>query len=119
MTPLLAAAADSGAGGDVTVAFTEVERGEINASVGTRITRHRPAFSVQIDNDFNSAYLRPNGTDTISLTVGVFDEQGFSVADGTQVDLQTTLGTLNPATGFTQGGSLNVQFTADGRKATR
>lgn len=112
ITPALAAAADSGTGGDVTVAFTEIDRGEINASAGTRITRFRPAFSVQIDNNFNSAYLRPNGTDTISLTVGVFDDQGFSVADGTQVDLQATLGTVNPATGFTSGGLVAFTFTS-------
>lgn len=51
-------------------------------------------------------------SDYVTLQVAVFDEQGVFVADGTLVQMQTTLGTVDPAVGATQGGLVKAVFTA-------
>lgn len=104
--------APSGATGDVTIAFRDVDNAGIDDSVTVTFMRQRAAVNVQIDNDFHSTYIRPNGTDTVTLQVAVFDAQGVFVADGTPVQLATTLGAVNPTLGSTQGGLVKFTFTA-------
>jgi hypothetical protein len=104
--------APSGATGEVTISFSEVDNPAIDDSATVIFMRQRAAVNVQIDNAFHSTYIRPNGTDTVTLQVAVFDEQGVFVADGTPVQIQTTLGTVNPTAGSTQGGLVQVTFTA-------
>jgi hypothetical protein len=46
------------------------------------------------------------------MTVGVFDSQGYNVADGTLVDLSAILGAVTPSQGGTSKGQLDFAFTA-------
>lgn len=104
--------APSGATGEVTISFSDVDNPGIDDSATVTFMRRRAGINVQIDNEFHSTYIRPNGTDTVTLQVAVFDEQGVFVADGTPVQMETTLGTVNPTMGATQGGLVQVTFTA-------
>jgi hypothetical protein len=113
VTPLtLQDPAPSGLSGEIIVTIREKERGQIVDSAATTLTRYNPPALVAIENHATSSYLRPNGTDAILLTVGVFDSQNHPVVDGTLVDLSTTLGTVDPAQGATVNGQVPVNFTA-------
>lgn len=104
--------APSGSTGEVIVTLREVERGELADSAATMLTRYNAPAKIVFGEDTAAKYLRPNGSDTASLLVGVFDEQGFPVIDGTLVELSTTLGTVTPAQGGTVNGRLHVMLTA-------
>jgi len=101
----------SGATGEVTIAFYDVDNPGVNDSVTVRFLRQRGPANLVIDNAYSSTYLRPNGTDTAQLRVGVFDEQGFYVVDGTAVQMQSDLGTVSPAVGYTIGGLATFTYT--------
>ncbi|MBX3013209.1 MAG: VWA domain-containing protein [Caldilineaceae bacterium] len=104
--------APSGATGEVTISFSDVDNPGLNDSVTVTFMRQRAGVNVRIDNAYKTTSLRPNGTDTAALQVAVFDEQGFFVADGTPVLINTTLGTVNPTVGTTQNGLVQLTFTA-------
>jgi hypothetical protein len=90
-------AGPSGASGDVSVTFVERERGAISDSDGATVTLYREAADVRILNPLGEAALRPNGVDTATLTVGVYDYTGYPVQDGTLVEIATNLGAVEPA----------------------
>jgi hypothetical protein len=104
--------APSGSFGEIAVTFREKERGQIADSAATTLVRYNQPATVEIVNHSTSTYIRPNNSDAISLTVRVLDATGFAVADGTPVDVVTTLGTVSPASGGTVNGQLPVVFTA-------
>jgi hypothetical protein len=87
----------SGARGEVSVTFVERERGAISSSAGATITRYREAVELRILNPLGEAALRPNGVDTVTLSVGVYDFTGYPVQDGTLVEISTNLGEVEPA----------------------
>ena len=78
----------------------------------TRLMRTRPADEVIIDERPFGHYYRANGTDTVTVTVQVVDEQGVIVADGTPVTLSTTRGTLANTNLFTVDGYVSTILTA-------
>jgi hypothetical protein len=98
--------------GEIALSFRESERGQISDAITTKVTRFNPPATVAIENHYTSSYVRPNATDTVSLTVGVFDAEGYPAADGTLVNLATTLGTVTPPSGPTVNGQLPFVFTA-------
>lgn len=103
--------ADSGATGEVTIAFTDVDNPGVSDSVTVRFLRQRGPATLVIDNPYSTTYLRPNGSDSARLRAGVFDEQGFYVADGTTIQVQTDLGTVNPELIYTIGGLATFTYT--------
>ncbi len=99
----------SGTSGQVTISVTEVEKGQIYDSASATVTRRRPPAEIRIFNPTPS--LRPNG-DSAIIEIHVFDEQGVIVADGTEVQLTASLGSISPAPGTTQNGSFMATFTS-------
>ncbi|MBX3012207.1 MAG: hypothetical protein KF832_11905 [Caldilineaceae bacterium] len=102
----------SGASGEVFVTFIEREAGTISASTSALVTRYRAPAYLVINNKSLSSYLRPTGVDTTTLSIFVYDDQNVSVADGVEVKLTSTLGTITPATALTQKGRVDPVFTA-------
>ncbi|HSR34513.1 MAG TPA: hypothetical protein VLY63_28420, partial [Anaerolineae bacterium] len=81
----------SGTTGEVILSAVEAERGEMSDSDSAWVTRRRPIATIDIHNP--ARYLRPGG-DTAILEFVVLDEEGASVADGTEVQLATSLGKI-------------------------
>ena len=86
----------SGEQAQVTVSFAETEEGAISDSDNVTFTRRRPPASIEFDTRYANIYLRPNSSDVISLTAIVLDNQGGVVADGTPVNISTSLGNVTP-----------------------
>lgn len=99
----------SGASGEVFVTFIEREEGTISDSA--TVTRYREPAYLVINNKSLATYLRPTGVDTTTLSVFVYDDQKVSVADGTVVNLSSSLGSIAPATALTQKGRVDPIFT--------
>ncbi|MFN8490100.1 MAG: hypothetical protein U0350_21110 [Caldilineaceae bacterium] len=99
--------------GDVTATFTEAEAGRIIGGDTAHVTLFRKPTQVEFDNRWTFTYLRPNNTDTVSMTVKLLDDQGALVARSLDVSyqLKTTLGTVT-ATGHFDNGRMPAQFTA-------
>jgi len=97
---------------DIHVSFTESEQGLMSDGATAKVTRYNNAQNIEIINEFSHNYIRPNNVDTATLNVAVTDAQGVNVADGTQIALQSSLGTVTPNTGGTVNGQLPVLFTA-------
>jgi hypothetical protein len=104
--------AASGEKAQVVVSFTESELGAISDSAAVTFSRHRAPFFIEFDNRSQHTYLRPNGSDSVPLTIIVTDEQGVNVADGTPLSVSTSLGSVTPTSGTTRAGRLTVTFTA-------
>ncbi|MCX7853943.1 MAG: Ig-like domain-containing protein [Caldilineales bacterium] len=104
--------ASSGDQARIAVAFTESELGAISDSAAVTFSRRRAPAFITFDNRSQHTYLRPNGSDTVPLTVIVSDEEGVNVADGTPVRISTSLGRVTPTQGMTRAGRLVVMFTA-------
>ena len=104
---------------DVIVTFTDVDDASINDSDSTKFIRTRPVATVEIDNQYQHTYIRPNLTDAVTLTIAAFDEQGAPVADFTPIEVTTDLGYLNPAARstnafvYTIDGMAQIALTAD------
>lgn len=104
--------APSGSTAEVTFAFHDVNDPTSDDSVTVQFLRQRAPYRIVIDNAWQSTYIRPNNTDTVTLQVAVFDEQGVFAPDGTAVQLATDLGTITPVNGLTEGGLLQALFKA-------
>lgn len=102
----------SGASGEVFVTFTEREEGMISDGASATVTRYREPAYLVINNKTLSSYLRPTGVDTTTLSIFIYDDQNVSVADGVEVKLSSTLGSITPATALTQKGRVDPTFTA-------
>lgn len=102
----------SGTVGEVNMSFTEIEQGIMSDGDSARVTRYNPASTIEIVNEFSHNYIRPNNVDTATLRVAVTDNNGFGVADGTEVVMQTSLGSVTPVTGTTVNGQVPMIFTA-------
>jgi len=104
--------AASGVTGEVTISFTDVDNESISDSSTVTFLRQRTGVQLVIDNPYSTTYLRPNGSDRAALRVGIFDEQGVYVADGTPVQIEASAGTISPELGYTMGGLLTITYTA-------
>src|SRR5690606_14287396 len=104
-----------GTSGEVVLSAVEEEEGVMSATASALITRHRPPAEIQIFN--NVLYLRPGG-EKAELAFFVFDEQGVAVADGTEINLSASKGTISPAVGITEGGYFTAEFTSGNSTGT-
>lgn len=111
----------SGTQAQVAVAFAESEEGTISASDTALLTRRRPPAVIEFDTRYADVYLRPNSSDVISLTAIVMDDQGGVVADGTAVNISTSLGNVTPvvANAVTSANLNAVATTVNGRARVR
>jgi hypothetical protein len=101
--------------GAVSATFTEVTEGAIAGGATAMVRLYRPLKSVAFDNRWEDTYLRPNGTDTVSLTVNLLDDQGQVTGwtGSLGYELSTTLGSVTaPTDGFFMQGRLPIRFTA-------
>jgi hypothetical protein len=98
--------------GELSVTFSERERGTVVDSVTTQFVRVRPPSLIAIENHYTNNYLRPNSSDSVTMTVGLFDSQGMPAPDGTPIKLETTLGTDTPDQGTTVRGKLDFVLTS-------
>lgn len=105
----------SGSSGLVSLTITEIEEGIMSDTAVARVTRHRLPDSIQMSID--SFFLRPGG-DKAKVGVIVLDDQQVAVADGTEVFLSTTLGTIADVNGSTQGGVIRTEFTSGSTEGT-
>ena len=105
----------SGASGEVVLSATEEEQGVMAAAASAVVTRHRLPAAIDIFN--NILYLRPGG-EKGQLAFYVVDEQGVGVADGTQVSLSATKGTISPPVAVTKGGYFTAEFSSGGTPGT-
>ena len=105
----------SGTSGEVDLTAVEAEKGIMTASASAVVTRHRPPASIDIQNPI--PFMRPGG-DTAKLEIVVVDEQGVGVADGTEIKLSATLGTIDPAIAKPKGGYLIAEFSTGNSTGT-
>ena len=85
------------ASGEVAAMFVERERGAISDGDTVTVTRYREPLKITVLNVLGDSALRPNGVDTATLTVEVYDYTGTPIQDGTLVEITTDLGTVEPA----------------------
>lgn len=105
----------SGTTGEVTLTAIEQEEGIISDTATAVVTRRRQPLVIEIRNPIR--FLEPGGR-TGTLEIVVTDEQGVAVADGTEVQLSATLGTVEPAIGITHSGVLYVKFSSGPQTGT-
>ena len=104
-----------GSTGEVSATFTEVTEGAIVGGATATVRLYRPLQSVAFDNRWGDTYLRPNGTDTVSLTVNLLDDQGQVTGwtGSLGYELSTTLGAVaSPSDGYFAQGRLPIRLTA-------
>lgn len=104
-----------GATGEVSATFTEISEGAIVGGATATARLYRPLKSVAFDNRWEDTYLRPNGTDAVSLTVNLLDDQGQVTGwtGSLGYELSTTLGAVaSPSDGYFAQGRLPIRFTA-------
>ena len=100
----------SGTSGEMAISVSEMEEGIMSDATSVHIRRYRPAAEIRVFNP--TRFLRPNGSDQTTLHFFVVDDQGRGVADGTQVDLSATLGTISPLAATTHKGQFSATFTS-------
>ena len=99
---------------DVGFTMTEVYEGSISGTASTRLALSRRPAAMEFDNR-QTAPLRPNGTDTLELTLRLVDDLGQAAVFNGPFDAQelsATLGTLDAPTGMFEDGRLKLIFTA-------
>jgi hypothetical protein len=94
--------------------FFETEQGSIVGSTATTVAMFRPLAGIELENRYQANYLRPNGTDSVTMTAILLDDQGdFSGWSGTLgFTLNTTLGSVVAPTGTFVGGRMPIVFTS-------
>jgi len=94
--------------------FFETEQGSIGGSTTSTVAVFRPLKGITIDNRHEAEYLRPNGTDSVTMTAILLDDQGnFSGWSGTLFfDLTSSLGSVTAPTGSFEGGRMPIVFTS-------
>jgi hypothetical protein len=99
--------------GEVGLTLTEVDDGAITASSTARVTLLRPIASIEFDNR-QVGPIRPNGTDTVELTLNLYDDLGQSVGYSGPFNGEITVagGTYELPTGMYEDGRLRIIFTA-------
>jgi hypothetical protein len=113
---------------EITVSAVDADEGSISASDNATFVRRRVASHLVFDEVPKDAYMRPNGSDFVTVTLRIEDEEGAPVMDDTAVDLTVTNGTLGLTslanlpemarpeqtlvTAYAQNGRVDVRLTA-------
>ena len=99
--------------GDVTLTLSEVDEGAITASSVAQVALFRPPASLAFDNR-QVGPIRPNGTDTVQMTLNLYDDLGQNVGYTGMFngDLSATGGTVTSPTFQYIDGRMPVVFTA-------
>ena len=99
--------------GEVIMTLTEVDEGAITASAAARVALFRPVAAIAFDNR-QVGPIRPDGTDTVELTLNLYDDLGQSVGYSGPFsgELTVTGGTYTLPTGMYEDGRLRILFTA-------
>ncbi|MCZ2115618.1 MAG: hypothetical protein LC131_17575 [Anaerolineae bacterium] len=99
--------------GEVILTLTEVQEGAITATAAAQVALFRPVASIAFDNR-QVGPIRPNGTDTVEMTLNLYDDLGQSVGYSGPFsgELTVTGGTYALPTGLYEDGRLRIVFTA-------
>ncbi|HRQ13209.1 MAG TPA: hypothetical protein PK205_07880 [Promineifilum sp.] len=99
--------------GEVTMTLTEVDEGAITGSAAARVALFRPVAAIAFDNR-QVGPIRPNGADTVELTLNLYDDLGQSVGYSGPFsgELTVTGGTYTLPVGMYEDGRLRILFTA-------
>ncbi|MBX7251487.1 MAG: hypothetical protein K1X50_05835 [Candidatus Promineofilum sp.] len=99
--------------GDVTLTLMEVNEGAITASSVAQVALYRPVAALAFDNP-QIGPIRPNGTDTVEMTLNLYDDLGQPVGFSGMFngDLSATGGTVTSPTFQYDNGRMPVVFTA-------
>ena len=99
--------------GEVTLTLTEVQEGSIAGSASTQVALFRRPAALAFDNR-QVGPIRPNGTDTVELTLNLYDDLGQSVGYSGPFNGEITVagGTYELPTGMYEDGRLRIIFTA-------
>ena len=100
--------------GQVSLTMTEIEKGVITASADGLVRLFRQPASLEFDNR-QIGPIRPNGTDTVELTLNLYDDLGQSVGISGPFNGEFTVtgGTYELPTGMYEDGRLRIIFTAN------
>jgi hypothetical protein len=107
--------------GDVYATFTELYQGNIVGGDKAKVRLFRPIGGFVFDNRWEDSYLRPNGSDTATMTINILDDQG--AISGLTINLgytiSTTLGTVvGDPDGLFLAGRMPVTFKAGTAQGT-
>jgi hypothetical protein len=105
--------ARSGMQGEVTMTLIEVDDGSITGSASSKVALFRPPASIEFDNR-QIGPIRPNGTDTVELTLNLYDNLGQTagISGPFNGEITVTGGTYELPTGFYEDGRLRILFKA-------
>lgn len=105
--------------GEVTMTLIEVWEGSMTASAASTVALFRPVGAIEFDNR-QVGPIRPNGTDTVELTLNLYDDLGQSVGYSGPFngELTVTGGTYSLPTGMYEDGRLRIIFTAGNSPGT-
>ena len=108
-----------GEAGQIAMTLTEVDDGAITASSAATVRLFRPPASIAFDNR-QVGPIRPNGTDTVELTLNLYDDLGqlVGISGPFNGDVTATGGTVTMPTGQYENGRLRLVFTAGNAPTT-
>ena len=109
----------SGMEGEVTMTLIEVDDGSITGSASSKVALFRPPASIEFDNR-QIGPIRPNGTDTVELTLNLHDSLGqlAGVSGPFNGEITVTGGSYSLPTGTYDNGRLTILFTAGNNPGT-
>ena len=105
--------------GEVSLTLTEIQEGSIAGSASTQVGLFRRPAALAFDNR-QVGPIRPNGTDTVELTLNLIDDFGQTVGYSGPFngELTVTGGTYELPTGSYEDGRLRIVFTAGNTPGT-
>ena len=105
--------------GEVSLTLTEIQEGSIAGSASTQVALFRRPAALEFDNR-QVGPIRPNGTDTVELTLNLIDDFGQTVGYSGPFsgELTVTGGTYELPTGSYEDGRLRIVFTAGNTPGT-
>jgi hypothetical protein len=99
--------------GEIGLTMTEVEEGAITSSAHARVALFRRPASIEFDNR-QIGPIRPNGTDTVEMTLNLIDDlgQNVGISGPFNGEITVTNGTVTLPTGMYEDGRLRIIFKA-------
>ena len=99
--------------GEIGLTMIEQDKGAITGSTQANVTLFRPPATIAFDNR-QIGPIRPNGTDTVELTLDLYDDLGQRIGYSGSFNghIEATGGTVEVPTGMYDNGRLRVVFTA-------
>jgi hypothetical protein len=94
--------------------FFETEEGRIVGGTTTTVAYFHKRAGVEFDNREQNTKLRPNSTDTVTMTVKLLDNQGnvSGWSGALNYTLESTLGSVVAPTGVFENGRMPIVFTS-------